>query len=356
MRFIITQHGENLIKVIGEEQTSDKAKDLKSMQNSFSANYSKLNNTINDKKSKSPFSRKTIKQSHSQARIIEIHQKRLNIPKTINEKYNNPNRMESTSLILPELPKNLNTRNRNLSINFENSSSSINGNSEVNSGKASGFKLLYPLREVINDNTYFNIKHDLKAFIRGKDKMTTITENDFRSIYKERSEVQEVEDILNTTKVDTGKVNLIQYLNTKKTISHKFLKSLSEASDDKINKINKCCQIIANENESNQLNKNIIQTKIKNKYIKDKKDCQELFFEMENNIDIYKKICSENTKSFNPSRNEKFYELHKDFQKKYWNKFNVDILQRRNNNILHVSKQSSSHDINNLNENNINIK
>ena len=56
--------------------------------------------------------------------------------------------------------------------------------------------------------------------------MTKITENDFRSIYNELSEVQEVDDILIITKVDTWKVNLIQHLNAKKIISHKFLKSL----------------------------------------------------------------------------------------------------------------------------------
>ena len=51
MMFIITQHGENLIRVIGEEQTYYKAKDLKSMQNIFSAKYSKLNHTFIDKQS-----------------------------------------------------------------------------------------------------------------------------------------------------------------------------------------------------------------------------------------------------------------------------------------------------------------
>ena len=44
------------------------------------------------------------------------------------------------------------------------------------------FKLLLHLSEVINYNTYFNFNHDLKAFITGKDKMTKITKNDFRSI------------------------------------------------------------------------------------------------------------------------------------------------------------------------------
>ena len=76
-------------------------------------------------------------------------------------------------------------------------------------------------------------------------------------------DVQEVDDIVIITKVDAGKVNLIQNLNTKKNISRKFLKLLTEASYDKINKRNNCCQIIANVNESNQLNKILSKQKLR---------------------------------------------------------------------------------------------
>ena len=83
MRFIITQLGENLIKVIDEEQTSKKTKDLKSMLNSFSAKLLKVEYYFLLKKILIPLSQERLS-NLSQARIIEIYLKRLNIQKTIN--------------------------------------------------------------------------------------------------------------------------------------------------------------------------------------------------------------------------------------------------------------------------------
>ena len=85
-------------------------------------------------KSKSPFNKKYIKgRTLSQTKVIEIQQKKLNIPKMINEKYNNHSNGTGPSLILPELPKNLASRNKTFSMNYENSANMTSNQSHYNS-------------------------------------------------------------------------------------------------------------------------------------------------------------------------------------------------------------------------------
>ncbi len=338
MRFIVTQNGEHLLKVMEDENINNPSVLAKTWQ----LNQSSLINHIGKfKHSKSPQRKKYINPVHCRTKSIDIHQKKLNIPKQINEKYNNPDSNDTSSLILPELPKNLNSRNRNYSTNNDYSGSLVHIQSEnVNSSNGTGFQLIYSLRNVIQDKTYFNLRHNIQNVVREKEKLGRVDENNFRSIYKEKTDVENVDDLLNNTVLDTGKINLIHYLNSKDNLSQQFIKNLNQADEDKINKINKYCQIIANQKEVNEIRKNIVKNKIKNRYIKDKNDCQELFGGMSNDIDMFKKICSDYERNYNQSKKENYREFHKDIQKKYWSKYNVDLLQRKNNNLVYYNNNS----------------
>ena len=338
MRFILTQTGEKLLKIMEVENESDNQVKTEINQSNINNNISKTSNSSKFSKSKSPHQRQIFKdRAISQTKIIEIQQKKLNIPKIINEKYNN-NPTQGPSLILPELPKNLASRNRTLSSNYESTSNMTSNQSNYNSDRST-FKLNYPIRDVIKDETYVKLQKNLKAMKISKDRVSCVNETNFRSIYKAKSEIEDVDDILNNTKLDNNKINLIKYLNSKDNISHKFLKNLSEANDDKINKINKFCQIIANEGEANDIYKSIVKEKIKNNFVKDKNECNILFTGMYSDVDISKKICADHN-NYVPTRQEKFYEIHKDYQKIFWKKYNVDVLQRKNN-VNHIANASN---------------
>jgi hypothetical protein len=91
-----------------------------------------------------------------------------------------------------------------------------------------------------------------------------------------------------------------------------------------------------------------MKSKIKNKNVRDKNYCKELFTEMNDDLENFKKICGEYDKGNHPSRKEKFSEIHKDLQKHYWSKYNVDILQRKNNAVF--LQNNTSQENNHLND------
>ena len=97
-----------------------------------------------------------------------------------------------------------------------------------------------------------------------KNKLSKVDENKFRSIYKIKTDLEKLDDILSFPKINSNKISLIRYLNNCKKIKPKILETLVKSNKEKINKLDKLAEVIMNEDENQKLQNSIIQNKIKN--------------------------------------------------------------------------------------------
>jgi len=116
---------------------------------------------------------------------------------------------------------------------------------------------------------------------RMKDKLSFVTEDKFRSYFKDKTENQLFKEKVEK-KIGSDKVNMIKYLNTKSNLSHQFLNKLSEFNENKMSRVNKIAQKVFDNDEKNLLFKKIVKEKIDLKKRKDLTEFKDEFDELDN--------------------------------------------------------------------------
>jgi len=332
MRILITKLGDEVIKSIAEEkennintQSKSKNKQQKNFNDTNKSNKSFISNK--NKTLNSSFGKTKLTSNDNDnnsiimsSKIIQIKQKKINIPKNITDRYNT-NSDTNTNLILPSLT--LPKFKDKTSTNFNNTQNNLNTTSNFTQNKNE-----FTFKDVLPDETYVSLKCKLEKDKKLKDKLSRIDENQFRSIFGQKSNSEKLDDML-MTNINLDKVNLIKYLNEKNDISDVLIKRLSEYSEDKINKVNKICQIVFFNEERSKIYKERIKDRINSKQNREKTEYKTCIESLGDGLNEVSDIFKEYKKPGN--EREKYRDIHNDTINKFWRKYQVSRYDKKKN-------------------------
>ena len=275
--------------------------------------------------------------------MINVKQIKVTLPKNISEKYNQPDdtggntdnaslnnskiisQNEVTNFIINPAFANLNNGVNNLNnANLHSrSAAEINSIHSYSQGGNNLFSIReeYSLKEILNVGVISEMKAKLRRDHSYKHKEGN--ESYLRSPEKSINAVlADVNDRVNA-KIKADKVNLIYYLNSKKKVSEVLINKLSSFDEERMIRVNKICQKVAQSSEKDLVFHKIIQNKIQAKNIKEKDDYRKTLIRMENDVKKEGQILQNNIRP--PDDKERYYYLHKEFQKK-WERYKVNHL------------------------------
>ena len=198
------------------------------------------------------------KEELNTAKQIKLNEKKIPFPKQFVEKYENDNLINSSNNIFPSIT----SKNKE---NYDD----ING---INNSLVKREKYL-SLGEIIPDKLKNQMKKKILNDRKIRDKATVITQNDFRTEYDPETDIQKFNNILSESKVNSNKSSLIKYLNEKK-VNPLTIKIISNRNGNKINKINKMCQIIFQNEEKEKLFNDLVRKKLAQNMNTQKKEFQ----------------------------------------------------------------------------------
>ena len=186
---------------------------------------------------------------------------------------------------------------------------------------------IFSFNEIIPNNVVNRMKIKLIKDKKMKDKLSKIDENNFRSSYSSKTDLEKLDDILSFPKINSTKVGLIKYLNQSKLINPITLKNLIHSNPIQINKMNKIAQLIIDEEQRQKLHENIIQNKLKNQkkeesiYINNEmNNIKEQMTGFKERLDKYQKKFKER---------DRYKDIFKDIVIHYWNKYDYDKLNKK---------------------------
>ncbi len=361
MRIIITEQGGDLIKTLGQEKAIEimrqnnknnvSPKKKLDETNMFDSEIRKTGSNTMNKIVEDMKNMKNLK-------VIEIKSKKLSIPKNIAEKYNEI-RLDETSL-LPvlhkKIAKNMDQRNSNKSakkstkygtdkeedmINKMNTIATENKETmdtdpsmkmpnslKINAIQEEDFmRTSYKMKEIISNAALDNIKSNIIYDVTMKNKLTTVVQTNFRSPFLTPDDkLIDIEFALDK-KIKSDKANIIHYLNSKNSLSPKFIKSLSKYDEDKFLRLNKICQRVISQEGRDEDLKMKINGVIENMHMVQKAEYKKQMSKMESEVKHIKTICEKYPKRDN---REIYENLLFDIKKKYWDKYNLHKLNKKN--------------------------
>ena len=185
---------------------------------------------------------------------------------------------------------------------------------------------LYTFSEIIPKNKIKNIKTELVRKKMSKDISKKITEKDFRTSYQEdKDELEQFEKNIHNPRINLGKINLIQYLNEKEQINSNFINSLAEASSNRLDKVDKICQITLQENKERKLINEKIKEKIKKSNQTAKLSMKKKFNKVRLDVNEIKNKLDKYSSTIDYRER---YKLKHEDMKYYWSKFNFEKLNK----------------------------
>ena len=243
------------------------------------------------------------------AKHIKINERKIPFPKQFVEKY------ESNNLI--------NSSNNNIfpSINSKNKESYEGSNNSLVKRE----KYL-SLGEIIPNKLITQMKQKIIKEKKIRDKDTVITENDFRTEYEPETAIQKFNNILSEPKVNSNKSSLIKYLNERK-VNPLTIKILSNRDGNKINKINKMCQIIFQNEDKEKLFNDLVKKKMANHMNTQKKEFQNNINIMGNDIGKIKEKLEKYEKRVD--NKERYREHFNDMVVHYWLKRDLERFNKK---------------------------
>jgi hypothetical protein len=362
MRIILTELGGELMKALSDEHDStqkmkqEEEKLLKSHKN-------QMNNHLPRRKHQthygSPFQEPSPKKNQSlrhrgdfisklemdqttisvedltTAKQIDVRQRKLNIPKNVTEKYNT---ISKDNVILPNVnnlfPKGETRKNTEIGTEFT-------------SMPAKTHRQKQSIKQILNESSYRNLKNQLVKEKVMRDKLTRVDENKFRTTYEEKNFLQKLDETLQK-KINPDRINLIKYLNTKDDVSEVLVKRVAEYDEEKINRVNKICQIVFHNKESDKLFKEIIKERLIAQNNRDKVDYKKKIETMGRNVNGIESILKNYEKRVEDK--ERYRDLHNDMIKNYWNRYKTDQMQRKGNKRIGKSASKMDYSVNQLGE------
>lgn len=264
----------------------------------------------------------SIRRSHyKQAKHVTIRTPKISVPKNFVEKYEKDSEMKENIIATGNILPILNTNNLVSSLQNED-----NNNNTSKTANNFGNKI-FSFRDIIPNETIFQLKKSIVNENEQKAKHCRITENDFRTIYQDKTELEKFDDILQCPKVTENKLSLIKYLNERKNINAVTIKSLFNSGPERINRINKMCQILLHNNEQKKVFDDLIKGKMKTKMNEDKIDFRNKIEKMKDEVNEIKIKLKRYRRRID--EREKYKDIHKEIENHHWNKWNLERFNKK---------------------------
>lgn len=260
-----------------------------------------------------------------QAKKIDLKVPKVVFPKNFVGKYENDSKATSTII----------TTSGNFLPSLANSSHLSSKDEELEQ-----LSKLYSFKEIIPEKTVTKIKLNMIKEAKQKAKLSRVTEKNFRSVYQAETELEKFDEILDYPKVTPNKLSLIKYLNESKNLNPISLKTLVQSNPERINRVNKMCQILYHDEEQQRLLNDIIKGKLKQKVSADKVEFQSKIKEMKNEVDSIKDRLNKYSNRLDDR--ERYRDIHNDLVLHYWNKKDYDRFNKKSK----IKKKLLSSDIN----------
>lgn len=321
MRVLVTDAGKNFVEILDEQRSDGNNMKItlpdhnKSTLNSQTHhNTSRSRNHFTTKATSSRSNNNLTESSFPKA--LEVKMKKIQISKLISDKYNKDNSNNNLLLDLPELiqkkiPPNINSNN-SIMRNFNNTSDMTD------------YQL--SIKEILPQNTFLELKKELKNDLFVRDRNSKIDDTKFRSSFKEKTENEVLEENMNS-KIGSSYVNLIKYLNSRDNLKYKFVQKISSFDEERLSKINKICQKVIDNNEKFDLFSKISKEKLDLKKRKDLIEYHEKLDTLSKNLFKASEIKGEYIMPSNIRLN-KYYNLHEVIKEKYWSKHSIEELSK----------------------------
>jgi len=251
--------------------------------------------------------RSSVDKSNS-SRELNIKQRKLQIGKPLADTYIKDQSNPQTNFILPilNIPKKSDT-------------------AVMDSSNESTFGSKYTIKDVLNEESYNFLKTNYQKQQKMKDRLSRVDETKFRSVYKDKNYLEKLEEKLNN-KIDPDKLNLLKYLNERKQIGEIFLDKIVTYDEERVNKMNKICQIVFHNEENAELMKGIIKEKLKIFKNKEKIEYKSKIESMGRNIENISELLKNYDRKI--KKQDKYKDLHKDMLK-YWKNHNIEKFTRK---------------------------
>ena len=185
----------------------------------------------------------------------------------------------------------------------------------------------FSLGEIINYKNLNKLKNEVEKRERFKEKLSVITEQNFRTNYAFKPKIQELREILNYKKIKGDKPDLIKYINTNNNITDLFLKNLVTSNNDDIKKYEKISQTLLFNKDMDLKFKSEIKRKVKMKQNLTKLRITNNLNRMNKEIQLEEQILDKYNKEYNKKLN--YLEKHKEIEKT-WKKSRINNLATKN--------------------------
>jgi len=324
MRIILTKNSKDLIESLNKERSEFLSKRtspknsliIKNPPNSTNENFNQSSSINNNLKNSTEFPHKIMRKTWSvdsfhTSKNIAVKQKKINLPQPFsNSKYSND---LSEINLLPEIPQGLKSKVRKSNLNSCIEHPVDDSNTVVENNGYSFF-----LKDVLRDSTIINLKKDVKINEQmnlTKDMINTKV----RSIYKDKSKLDEINEKINNVKINSSTINLLRYINQKSSISETMVNNLAKIDVDKQTRLNKVCQKIIENNHKDEAHKSTFQEKLINQKKKIKIDSNNFFNQWKQSFDYINKLSKMyDFSQENTNKKELIREKHITTKRQFW--------------------------------------
>ena len=254
-------------------------------------------------------------EKYNKYRKIRINMKKVVFPKVLQTKYE-LDKIQQT----PE-PEDLNEENK----------------SKVEEKIKNEYKL--SLQEIIDNKKVNKLKTEVENRERTKEKLSVITEQNFRTNYAFKPKIEELKEILSYKKIRGDKHELIKYINTHNHITDLFLKNLVTSTKNEINKYEKISQTLLFNKELDLKLESDIKRKVRMKQNITKLRITNNLNKMNKEVKLEQEILNKYQKVYDKKLN--YMERHKEIEKT-WKKSGINYLATRNHIKQKPPSESSS--------------
>ena len=204
----------------------------------------------------------------------------------------------------------------------------VNEESNMTSDSLGNNVRLYTFNDIIPNKTVTDMKIKIIRDQKMKDKLSKVNENNFRSTYQEKTDIEKLDELLSCPKINSTKLGLIKYLNNDKQLTPFYISKVINSDAVQINRMNKLAQILVDKEEKMKLQNNLIENKIENAKNEEKILINKQMDTMKRQMEGFKNRLDKYNKKID--RRERYRDLFNDVVIHYWNKYDYDKLNKKN--------------------------
>ena len=203
----------------------------------------------------------------------------------------------------------------------------VNEESNMTSDSLGNNVRLYTFNDIIPNKTVTDMKIKIIRDQKMKDKLSKVNENNFRSTYQEKTDIEKLDELLSCPKINSTKLGLIKYLNNDKQLTPFYISKVINSDAVQINRMNKLAQILVDKEEKMKLQNNLIENKIENAKNEEKILINKQMDTMKRQMEGFKERLQKYNKKID--RKERYRDLFNDVVIHYWNKYDYDKLNKK---------------------------